>query len=414
MRRGRAHQPARDGQAVRVAALVFGCAALGCNTLTGLDGLEKADCVENCGGAAGSGALAPEGVSVGRNSSCVLMTDKSVRCWGAHPGVAPGTVKTTPIKVATLADIDGLSIGLGHSCAVDGSGTVFCWGQNEHGQLGDGTTTPSPEPKAVPGLPSIDTVIAGAAHSCAYTSPDVEPVQAFCWGQNDSGQLGDGTTTDSPNPVKLVLPVTAKIVRMSPGTGFTPAIVDVAGVLETWCWGRNDKGQCGLSTSQAVVATPTKIPGVPQLERVYGGSEHVCGRTAGTKLPWCWGANEHGQVGVNKSSPSEPPTAVIGGVAVDTMYVGARHSCLMTNSSVEGRCWGANDFGQFGGPPSTDVLMPSDAPYLNGAATMMRQAEHGCRILDDVVTCFGANDSGQLGNGKTEPFSAPVVVDLGL
>lgn len=398
----------------RLWTLALASTALACNTLTGLDRLEKADCVEGCGGAAGSGALAPELPSVGRSSSCVILTDKSVRCWGAHPGVLPGTVSTTPVKVEALADIDGISVGLGHSCAVDGSGVVFCWGQNDHGQLGDGTTGPSPVPKAVPALPSIDTVIVGDAHSCAYTSPDVDPVQAFCWGRNDSGQLGDGTTTDRPNPVKLTLPSGAKVVRMSPGTGFTPAIIAVAGLLETWCWGKNDKGQCGQPTSQPVIATPTKIPGLPQLERVYGGSEHVCGRTAGTKLPWCWGANEAGQVGLNQSSPSEAPAAVIGGVAVDTMYVGARHSCLIKNSSVEGQCWGANDLGQFGGQPGADEWMPVEAPYLNGASTSMRQAEHGCRLLDGVVTCFGANDSGQLGNGKTEPFGPPAVVDLGL
>jgi alpha-tubulin suppressor-like RCC1 family protein len=391
-------------------------ATLSCNSIAGLDGLEKVDCVENCsgtGGAGGTGALAPESVWVGRKSSCVVMNDKSLRCWGANPGTLPGTLSSAPVLVDTLKDVATLSLGLGHSCAVDGSGVVWCWGANDYGQLGDGSTTPSPEPKAVPGLPAIDTVSAGATHTCAYSSPDADPVQAFCWGRNDFGQLGDGTTTDSLNPLKLTLPNGGKIFRMSPGAGFTPAIVSAGGVLEAWCWGKNDKGQCGQPTSTAVVATPTKIPNVPQLERVYGGTDHVCSRTVGTKIPWCWGANENGQLGVGTSSASGAPNAVPGSVTIDTMYVGSRHSCLIKSATTTADCWGANDLGQFGGPIGLDVLTPTAAPYLDGGQTAMRQAEHGCRLLNGVVTCFGANESGQLGNGKTETFSPPTQVDLG-
>lgn len=400
---------------VRVLVLVAAALSVACNSITGVDDLEKVDCVTNCGsGGAGGGALTPLGVSVGRRASCVIVSDKSVRCWGANPGVLPGTVSTTPVPVAKLADIDGVSIGLEHACALDGSGTVWCWGLNNFGQLGDGTNEASPEPKQVPNLPAIDTVSVGSTHSCAYTSPDIDPVQAYCWGQNDSGQLGDGTKQDSPSPVKVALPSGAKVVRMGPGGGFTAAIVDVGGLLETWCWGKNDKGQCGQPTTKPTIDAPEKIPGVPQFERVYPGFEHMCGRTVGTKIPWCWGANEHGQVGINATSPWEAPAAVIGGEQIDTMFVGYRHTCFSKNTSLEGVCWGANDFGQLGGQPSVDQPLPSPAPYLDGAAVSMRQAEHGCRILADVVSCFGANDSGQLGNGKIGPSSPPGEVNLGL
>jgi len=396
-----------------VLRVLTGVMALGCNSISGVDDLQKVDCVGSCG-SGGSGAVAADIVGVGRRSSCVILTDKTVRCWGANPGVLPGTVSTTPVVVEKLVDIDGVSIGLEHACAKDGAGTVWCWGLNTYGQLGDGTTDPSPEPKAVPGLPTIDTVTVGSTHSCAYTSPDTDPVQAWCWGQNDSGQLGNGNKQNSSSPVQLVLPSGAKVLRLGPGGGFTGAILSVGGNLEAWCWGKNDKGQCGQPTTKATIDSPEKVPGVPPLERVYPGFEHMCGRTVGTKIPWCWGANDHGQVGVNKTGAVEPPVEVLGGVGVDTMFVGYRHACLENDSSLEGFCWGANDLGQFGDAPSLDKPSPTPAPYLNGAGVSMRQAEHGCRVLDGVVSCFGANDSGQLGNGKIEPSSAPVEVQLGL
>lgn len=178
--------------------------------------------------------------------------------------------------------------------------------------------------------------------------------------------------------------------------------------------GQERQGTVRAVAGQATIPTPEKVPGVPQLERVYPGFEHMCARTVGTKIPWCWGANDHGQVGINKKSAVELPVEILSGQSIDTMFVGYRHTCLLKDTSLEGVCWGANDFGQFGEGPTLDEPLPRPAPYLNGAAVSMRQAEHGCRLIDGVVSCFGANDSGQLGSGKIEPFSAPVQVNLGL
>jgi alpha-tubulin suppressor-like RCC1 family protein len=397
------------GRLLRVAPLAAGL-TLACNSITGLSALEKVDSIAGDGGA---GAAATQ-IVVGRKTSCALVADKSVWCWGANPGVAPGAVSTTPVHVTKLKNIDTLSIGLEHVCAVDASGTVSCWGRNDSGQLGDGTNAPSPEPKAVPSLPIIDTIIVGTAHSCAHTKPDSDPVQGYCWGQNDSGELGDGSPGSRSGPVKIVLPSGAKIFRLSPGAGFTAAIISTGGLLEAWCWGKNDKGQCGQDPNASpTVVKPTKVPGLPQLERVYAGTDHVCARTPGTKIPWCWGANDQGQLGRNSTSPFGLALAVLGGESVDTMHSGARHSCLTKSDSLEALCWGANDLGQLGGAPSAVQPLPSPAPYLDRVDGLsMRQAEHGCRIVKGIVSCFGSNDSGQLGNGKIEPFGGPVVVKL--
>jgi alpha-tubulin suppressor-like RCC1 family protein len=153
-----------------------------------------------------------------------------------------------------------------------------------------------------------------------------------------------------------------------------------------------------------VVSEPTAVPGLPAVERIYPGYEHCCARTVGTRVPHCWGANEHGQVGINTTSPFEPASAVIGNQAIDTMSPGYRHTCLTTQDDLVAYCWGANDLGQFSGVPGPDQPLPSPEPALDGVPFSMRQAEHGCGLHPSGIRCWGANDSGQLGNGKIENY----------
>lgn len=398
-----------SGQRVLLAAALS--VLCSCNAIAGFSDLEKVTGAS----AVDASAVAPEQVAVGRKTSCVVLADKTVRCWGANPGVAPGTVSKTAVKVKKLKDVTLVSIGLEHACAVDESGTVSCWGRNDAGQLGDGTNEASAEPKAVPSLPVIDTVTLGANHTCAFTSPDRDPVQGYCWGDNALGQLGDGTQVSKNVPVKITVPAGMKIFRISAGAGFTAAIFTNAGIFEGWCWGANDKAQCGQDPkTMPRVAMPTKIPGLPPLERVYAGTDHTCGRTSGTKLPWCWGANESGQIGTNRKSAYELPAAVVGPAAqsVNTMQAGVRHTCLSLDPSQDVYCWGANDLGQFGSEPGATQTLAMAVPALNDTSFAIRQAEHGCAIAKREVTCFGSNDSGQLGNGKVANTGPAAVVKL--
>ncbi len=398
----------------RAAALVLltGSLALSCNSLSGLSDLEKVDCVDGCGGAgsggssgAGGAGLTTVSFHVGPKSTCAIRSDKSLWCWGANPGVEPGTVSTKPVKVTGIPDPKQVSIGAEHSCAVDHDGAVYCWGRNDSGQLGDGTTASSAVPKPVPTLGAMAVVGAGSNHTCAYTSLTSPPVQIFCWGDNQYGQLGDGTTTNSPQPIKLSLP--GEVLRLGPGGDFTCAVLDVAGAFNAYCWGRNDVGQCGQDPSgMPAVTQPTKVPGLGEVERVYPGGKHVCTRTLGTRIPWCWGANAHGQLGINKTSAWEPANQVVKGYEINTMSPGARHTCLSTRTELNGVCWGANDLGQFSGNPGPDQPLPTAETFLDGGGFLMRRAEHGCSLRDDKLSCWGANDSGQLGNGTTGSLGA--------
>ncbi|HMR04995.1 MAG TPA: hypothetical protein PKA88_04445 [Polyangiaceae bacterium] len=399
-----------------VRTVFLGVLALGCNALSGVSDLEKVDCVD-CGSGGGAGSAgtgggagtSPVSITVGPKSSCAILADKSLWCWGANPGVEPGAVSTKAVKVEGISDPKQVSIGLEHSCAVSDSGVVYCWGRNDAGQLGDGSTNASAVPKVVPQLGAMDTVSAGRSHTCAYTDPGSPPVQTFCWGANAYGQLGDGTKTDALQPVKVTLP--GNVLRMGPGGDFTCAVIDVGGSFDAYCWGRNDMGQCGQDpTGTPTVDAPTKVANLGQVERVYPGGDHMCVRTLGTRLPWCWGANDHGQVGINSTSAWELPQAVVGGYTIDTMSPGARHTCLTVRTTIEGVCFGANELGQFSGIPGGDQPLPTAVPFLDGIGHIMRRADHGCGIKDDKVLCWGANDSGQLGNGTTGSFGAAAEV----
>ncbi len=153
-----------------------------------------------------------------------------------------------------------VAIGVGekHSCAVKSDGSVWCWGHNNEGQLGDGTTTNSLVPVSVSSLSGAVGVSGGVEHSCAATSGGA----VWCWGGNDKGQLGDGTTIDSL--------VVVQVVGVG-GTGVLGSVVEIDSGLKhncvrvsggtVRCWGLNDKGQLGDNTTTDS-SSPVQVVGV--------------------------------------------------------------------------------------------------------------------------------------------------------
>ena len=167
-------------------------------------------------GAGGSGNLTGVAqIDGGSEHTCALLTDESVRCWGRNNqgelGIDPHADQQYPVQVdgrggsGTLADVDAVSAGRDHTCTLHGDGTVSCWGRNDRGQLGDGTTTGRTSPIQVVGAGGVGTftdaflLSVGWNHACSARSAD----EAWCWGRNNRRQLGDGTTTDRSYPVQV-------------------------------------------------------------------------------------------------------------------------------------------------------------------------------------------------------------------
>ena len=191
----------------------------------------------------GSGVVA---VSAGSAHTCALTNGGSAKCWGANNygqlGFGSTTSYNVPVDVVGMdINVTAIESGWNHTCALTNSGSVKCWGQNGHGHLGDGTTTSQLAPVDVVGLGSgVAAISAGGTHTCAITSGG----GVKCWGNNNQGQLGDGTTTQSMTPVN-VSGLTSGVAAISTGWSHTCALTDTGGIK---CWGDNINGQLGDST----------------------------------------------------------------------------------------------------------------------------------------------------------------------
>ena len=196
--------------------------------------------------------------------ACALASKGAVRCWGTNEygelGKPSASLDGAPVTATgLLKGVVAIATGREFTCALTSAGGVLCWGRNDRGQLGSGSIAgpgvATPEPTPVSGLSAdVQTITAGEDHACALTSE--RTVQ--CWGANSRGQLGDGTVVGSAVPVQVTgLP--EDVIAISAGNAYTCALTRTS---EVWCWGANDTGQLGnRSTTDA--KTPTKVLGLP-------------------------------------------------------------------------------------------------------------------------------------------------------
>jgi len=296
----------------------------------------------------------------------------------------PGALRTGPVTVVART----FAVGGTQVChLVDGS--AVCRGDNDRGQGGD---------RSLNGLVSLAL---GVAHGCGL---DVTG-GAWCWGANQFGQLGDGTTSDrrSAGGVETNVRYSALVGGLNHTCGLGPG-------GQASCWGRNVNGQLGIG-SREDQSRPTAVAGNHSFLELAAGWNHTCGTTAGGGA-FCWGANGSGQVGDGTQIDRVFPTAVAG--SFQTLVAGANHTCGISGSEV--RCWGDNDSGQLGDGTTQDRSSPVSVAGLPGTPIALAAgAVHTCALLTDrSVQCWGQNLHGQLGDGTTQNRSSPVPVTGGI
>jgi alpha-tubulin suppressor-like RCC1 family protein len=205
--------------------------------------------------------------------------------------------------VSGLTDVTAIAVGGWSTCALKSEGTVWCWGSNFDGQLGDGSTEDRETPGPVSGLTGVTALSAGEDHACAVLSDGT----VWCWGGNQFGKLGDGVEVhqvcDGPewtfhvdcSPLPLLVAGAPSAVDVSAGERHT-CIVSADG--SAWCWGANESGQLGDGTVTDR-GTPVQVLGLGDLTSVATGGYHTCAMQSSSRT-WCWGANDVGQLGLGR------------------------------------------------------------------------------------------------------------------
>ncbi len=292
----------------------FLAVAGGVSHVCALDGIGRASCWgANEAGQLGDGSrsdrasasqvdsdLRFSSLSAGLSHTCGVGSGGMAACWGRNLNgqLGDGTRddRTTPRTVAGGVPFRRVSSGWHHTCGLGTDNRAYCWGLNAAGQLGDGSRLDRLVPTRVAGAFSV--LSAGSAHTCGISGD-----QILCWGDNSFGQLGDGTLDDRTRPVR-VQGLPGPPIRLAAGAVHTCALIQGG---QAFCWGQNLHGQLGDGTTQNQ-RTPTAVAGGLEFTSLYAGGALTCGFSA-SGPEYCWGLNQSGQIGdgtrTNRSTPTQ-------------------------------------------------------------------------------------------------------------
>jgi alpha-tubulin suppressor-like RCC1 family protein len=413
---------ARTGIALLVAALFAVTACQDDSSSLTEPGSLNTEVAANVGAAA-AGALSFMQVSAGGSHTCGLTNDGLAYCWGNNDlgQLGDGTHTTPRLKPTAVAGglhFVQISAGDQHTCAVTAANQAYCWGDNHQGQLGDGTFDNRSLPTLVRGKHQFRQIRAGFLYTCAVNVNDV----AFCWGDNQFGMLGTGGT------------LTLVPVQVAGGLHWRQVIAGAShtcGVTTNdkgYCWGANNFGELGDGTSTQH-SKPTAIAGGLAFREVQPGGGfyidfagepeaedgHSCGVTTDNKA-YCWGLNESGVLGTGSPDNSRTPAKVTGGRRFRFVNTGVLHACGVTLANAV-FCWGGNQYGQLGDGSSMDfqprlspVRVAGNLSFSSVSAFTLGNHSCGWTTTDGHAYCWGINDFGQLGDGSRTNRPTPVAV----
>lgn len=303
-------------------------------------------------------------VAGGQSFSLMLRADRTVSASGENTNgqLGDGTTltRTNPVLVAGLGHVTAIAAGVNgnHGLALKSDGRVWAWGNNDNGQLGDGTTTQRLTPVAVSGLTDVASIAAGNSHSLAVKKDGT----VWSWGSNLNGELGDGSNTDHHTPTQVANLVGIESVTAGPSFSLAR---NSAGTV--WAWGKNDFGQLGDGTTTPR-NTPLEVVDLDPVAAIAAGVNHVlAAMTDGTVR--AWGRNFEGELGDGTATSDGKIVESEGLTDVIAVAAGVHSLALKADGTVW--AWGWNGYGQVGaGNPPDNQLTPIAVPGLTGVRSI--------------------------------------------
>ncbi len=359
-------------------------------------------------------------LAAGQRIACAINEEGTPYCWGDNTQGSFGTGATIASNAPIQAFGGGtdwvsfstnISNGIaGHTCGVRTSGALYCAGNNSSGQLGTGTTTPSTVPiQESSALTNWKEVDVGDAHTCAMKIDG----RLFCWGSNTSGQIGSSVAASPQlSPIEVA-------GTFTDWTDFTVGAAHSCGIRnngEAYCWGENGSNQLGDGTTNDSSIPVLVGGGGSNWVKIDSSNEHTCGITQSAQA-YCWGRGTFGRLGNNLTANAATPDIVQGGYT-DWTDISAGYSATCGLRSGHLWCWGnrADYVIPDGGATSGTQMTPVEETGLfDDWVGISLEWENACAIRTGTgkFYCWGANDFGQIGNGTTAtPATTPVEVTV--
>jgi alpha-tubulin suppressor-like RCC1 family protein len=356
-------------------------------------------------------------LAAGASTACALDPSGKVFCWGLNSsffeyGTGALSTSATPIEVP-VPPLTSISSGWGqHKCGLADVGAV-CWGRGASGQIGNATLGAAGNPPTnVAVQEDWRDISTGRLTTCAVNAEG----DAFCWGLNQNGVLGDtliplGARQTTPNRVVGGVKFASVVAGWIHTCG-----ISTAGTV--YCWGDNTTGQLGIGTTDADAhAMPVPVASTLQFRKIALSARSTCAVTVDDQL-LCWGYNGTGQLGDGTTTTRDAPTTVAlarkwKDVSVSSGFVegtaatapaglsqgGAAHACAVDDAGAV-YCWGWNAAGQLGDGSRADQLAPTPVNSTVHFSSVALGSAYSCAMSGTAIYCWGSNAVGQLGAGS--------------